>query len=184
MKGLIIYKSKYGAVRQYAHWAGNDLNLPVIEMGAVTTDKIKQADFIIIGSSIYIGKSLNRKWLRKHKRILAEKELFLFFACGTPSNKTLQLEKYLEASVPVELRGKAHTFFLPGRMIVNRLSRFDRFILKMGARLMKKDGQHSILQDYNNLEREHINELVASVKQATGSRVAATLREPEGSYPV
>ena len=29
MKGLIIFKGKYGATRQYAGWIGDELQLPV-----------------------------------------------------------------------------------------------------------------------------------------------------------
>ena len=29
MKGIIIYKGKYGATAQYAQWLGEELNFPV-----------------------------------------------------------------------------------------------------------------------------------------------------------
>lgn len=183
MKGLIIYKSKYGATRQYAHWIGNDLNFAVVDVRKVMIERLKQSEVIIIGSSIYMGKALIRRWLRAHKRILHDKLVFIFLVSGTPAAKTVQLEKYMLASVPAELRNNTHTFFFPGKIIYKKLSWPDRFLLNMGARLMKKDGEKNILADYDEVKRDNINELVATVKNEIAKQTSA-LQEPEGSFPV
>jgi menaquinone-dependent protoporphyrinogen IX oxidase len=177
MKGIIIYKSKYGSARQYAQWIGNDLNFPVVDAAVVNTEKIKEADVIIIGSSIYMGKALIKRWLRKNRGLLIGKQVFLFFVSGTPANKSSQLDKYASTSVPAGIRETAHLFFFPGKMLYRRLSWFDRLLLRMGAQLMKKNGDKNILKDYNELKREHVNELVGPVR-AWMNRKNQPLEEP------
>lgn len=44
MKGIIIYKGKYGATRQYANWLGSIFGLPVVEAGAETPEQLAEAD--------------------------------------------------------------------------------------------------------------------------------------------
>lgn len=183
MKGLIIYKSKYGAARQYAHWIGNDLNFPVADVKNVTDDRLKQAGIVIVGSSIYAGKAIIRRWLRVHQHQLKGKLLFIFLVAGTPSGKTIQLERYKVASIPAELRSNTHTFFLPGKLTYNKLSWFDKLVLKAGAFLMKKDGQRNIMMDYDDVKRENVDELVASIKKVIADQ-SLPLQEPHGSYPV
>jgi menaquinone-dependent protoporphyrinogen IX oxidase len=66
MKGVIIYKSKYGSTRQYARWLSDELKLPARQPHEISSDFFANCDFIIIGSGVYIGKLLIKNWLRKH----------------------------------------------------------------------------------------------------------------------
>lgn len=56
MKGIIIFKGKYGATGQYAEWLGKELGLPVFTPDNYRTEDIINCDFVIIGSSVYMGK--------------------------------------------------------------------------------------------------------------------------------
>ncbi|HWV65705.1 flavodoxin domain-containing protein, partial [Chitinophaga sp.] len=76
MKGLIIYKGKYGATRQYALWLGDALGWPVVPAGLETTQQLLNAECIILGSSIYIGKLQLRKWVKEHENLIISKRLF------------------------------------------------------------------------------------------------------------
>jgi len=84
MKGVVIYRSRYGATHQYARWIGNELNLPVFETNEIDADKLNSYDFIIAGSSVYIGKILIKKWLKNNLEAIWHKKIFLFVVCGTP----------------------------------------------------------------------------------------------------
>lgn len=164
MKAIVIYKSKYGAARQYAHWIGSELNAPVVEADAVDVDKLQNYELLIIGSSVYIGKMMIGKWLQKNQAHLAGKKIFLFVVSGTPVSKQDQLNSYVTKSVPAEISNTAGKFFLPGKMIIKELSRFDRFMLKMGAMLGGAKAKGEMLRDYNDVKRENISELTAAVK--------------------
>lgn len=53
MKGVIIYKSKYGATQQYALWLSTALELPAWQPEEKTINELLNSDFFIIGSPIY-----------------------------------------------------------------------------------------------------------------------------------
>ena len=87
MKGLIVYKGRYSATRQYAKWLSEELRLPAYVSDIANEDDVDNADFVIIGSSVYIGKLQIKKWLLRNAKALSGKKLFFFMVCGTPSDK-------------------------------------------------------------------------------------------------
>jgi menaquinone-dependent protoporphyrinogen IX oxidase len=66
MKGLVIYKGRYGATKQYAMWIGQELQLPVASADRFHTDELPKYDYFILGSSVYIGKLEIKDWLKKN----------------------------------------------------------------------------------------------------------------------
>lgn len=78
MKGLVIYKGKYGATKQYAMWIGQELQLPVASADRFPVGELSKYDYFILGSSVYIGKLEIRKWLKKHfHHLYPKKNIFL-----------------------------------------------------------------------------------------------------------
>ena len=104
MKGIIVYKGKYGATRQYAQWLGEELNLPVFPAADLQTDSLLQCDFIIIGSSVYIGKLQISKWLSNNQAAIRGKKIFFFQVAATPPEKKEKLNGYFRSGVPGEIR--------------------------------------------------------------------------------
>jgi len=175
MKGIVVYQSKYGATSKYAQWIADELNFPVFETGELDPGQLYKYDLVILGSSVYIGKLLMKKWLKNNLKELWNKKIFLFVVSGTPLNKREKLDSYISASVPAEARNMCDIYFLPGKMVVKELSMFDRFMIKMGARAAKSQAiKKAMLTDYNDVKKEHIAELLNVVKKAA-TKKAATL---------
>ncbi len=164
MSGLIIFQSKYGATAQYAAWISEQLNWPAVSVADLDNGQLENADTVVLGTSIYIGKALIRKWIVRHLDLLHGKRVFLFIVCGTPTDRREELDKIQKNAVPGELQLHVSPFFFPGRMIYKNLSWKDRLLLQMGSRLMKKDGQKNILMDYDGMNKAVINPLVAAVQ--------------------
>src|SRR5215468_6174797 len=118
MKGLIIYKGRYGATKQYAMWIGQELGLTVASADRFPQGELSKYDFFIIGSSVYIGKLEISKWLKKNLNTLISKKIFLFQVAGTPVNEKEKRESYNKTSVAPAILNRSETFFLPGRMIM------------------------------------------------------------------
>jgi menaquinone-dependent protoporphyrinogen IX oxidase len=76
MKGLVIYKGKYGATKQYAMWIAQELQLPVASADRFPADELPKYDYFILGSSVYIGKLEIKDWLKKNFKVL-QKDLSL-----------------------------------------------------------------------------------------------------------
>ncbi|MDR6568244.1 flavodoxin domain-containing protein [Chitinophaga ginsengisegetis] len=171
MKGLIIYKGKYGATRQYSLWLGSMLGWPVIPAGSETAQQLADADCIILGSSIYIGKLQLRKWLEQHGDAIISKRLFLFLVSGTPSSDKGKLEGYLAANISESLRSRCVPFFLPGKLEFNKLSWIDKLLLTIGSKLASDKTDDISMEDYNDVKKEHLEAIFNAVRKP--SEVAA-----------
>jgi menaquinone-dependent protoporphyrinogen IX oxidase len=166
MKGIIIYKGKYGATQQYAEWLGAELSLPVMTTEDIKETQLSQYDFVLIGSSVYIGKLQVRKWLKKNLTFLRSKKIFLFQVAATPPEEKEKRQAYNHTSIPSAIMKNCAFYFLPGRMIMQKLSWKDRFMLKMGARLAKNpDDRKNMLTDYDDVRKENLMEITAAIRE-------------------
>lgn len=168
MKGLVIYKGRYGATKQYAMWIGEKLQLPVASADRFPISELPKYDYFIIGSSVYIGKLEIRKWIRRNLSILINKNVFLFQVAATPKDQTEKRDTYNRSSIPAEILKKSESYYLPGRMKMKYLSFWDRFMLKMGAKMTKDPVEkQKMLTDFNDVKKEHIDPLIGSVLKFT-----------------
>ena len=164
MKGIIVYKGKYGATRQYAEWAATALHLPVVEADA-KEERLCGLDFVVIGTSVYMGKLLISQWLKKNLDTLKTKKIYFFLVAGTPPHEKEKLNSYILNGVPEEIRQHCEIYFLPGRLTRNRLSWKDKLMLRIGAGLTKDPvAKKTMLTDFNYVKKENITGLVNSVK--------------------
>ena len=165
MKGIIVYKGKYGATEQYAQWLGEELNLPVAASDKIDGNDLSNYDFLVIGSSVYIGKLQISKWLKANLASLKGKKIFFFQVAATPPHQKEKLETYIRSGVPEEIRNQCEFYFYAGKMIFNDLSWTDRFMLETGARLTKDPAEKKgMLTDFNNVKKENIAGLASEVK--------------------
>ena len=65
MKGIIIYQSNYGSTKQYAQWLNEETGFEMRELKKVKKWDIEESDTIILGSPIFAGAPLNKKWIVK-----------------------------------------------------------------------------------------------------------------------
>jgi len=166
MKGIIIYKSKYGATQQYAEWIARQLGLPMADTDSISSADLVTYDLLIIGASVYIGKLLLKDWISKHRAALQGKNLFLFIVCGTPASQGAKQRQILENNIPQGLFRQDKVFFLPGRLRIQQLSWRDRLLLKMGARLEKDPHtKAAMLQDIDGVTTEQLEGLLQAARQ-------------------
>ena len=174
MKGLVIYKGKYGATKQYAMWIGQELQLPVASADRFHIDELPKYDYFILGSSVYIGKLEIKDWLKKNFTVLQNKKIFFFQVAGSPVEQIEKRESYNKASLPPDILQKIQFYYLPGRMIMRNLSAWDRFMLKMGAKLTKDPVEKkAMLKDFDHVKKENILPVVEAI------RTLKRVNEPE-----
>ncbi len=171
MKGVIIYKGKYGSVKQYAEWLGCDLNIPVFPSDNIKGGQLGNYDFVVMGTSVYVGRLLIKDWLKRNLVVLQRKKLFLFVVCGTPGDKKEKLQRYIEINVPAEIRNSCDIYFLPGRMNMKNLSGFDRLMMNIGALFAKgSEAKKEMLMEYDDVKKENLYELVAALKKINAEK--------------
>ncbi|HEY0678487.1 MAG TPA: flavodoxin domain-containing protein [Chitinophagaceae bacterium] len=165
MKGIVIYRGRYGSTGQYADWLGKDLHIPVMEADEISVEKLDLYDYIIVGGSVYIGKLLVRDWIRKYETFLRSKAVYFFIVCATPAEEKEKIDEIIKNNLPESLRTGDNVFLLPGRMIKKNLSKFDLFTLRMGAFLEKnKVTRKQMLLDFDSVKRSNLEPLVKAVR--------------------
>lgn len=163
MKGVIIYKGKYGATRQYAEILSKELNLPA-STPVITGGQLMDADYVLIGSAVYMGRLLLKSWLIRNEEWLKTKKLFFFIVCGTPAADKEKTDKIIADNIPLSLRSNT-IFFLKGRMIKGNLTYTDRLLLKMGAWLTKDPQEKkAMLQDFDEVGLPALRPLLQALK--------------------
>ena len=165
MRGLVIYKGKYGATKQYAMWVGRELQLPVASADRFHIDELPKYDYFILGSSVYIGKLEIRDWLKKNFNVLQNKKIFFFQVAASPVEQIEKRKSYNKASLPPYMLKNIEFYYLPGRMIMRNLSVWDRFMLKMGAKLVKDPMEKkAMLTDFDHVKKEKVIPIMEGVR--------------------
>lgn len=166
MKAIIIYKGKYGATRQYAEWLAEELHVSVASTEEYNANELADSNTVILGSSVYIGQLQMKQWLKEHQQQLLNKKIFLFVVCGTPPSELAMLQPYINSSVPLALLKGIHIYFLHGRLVYKKLSRMDRFMLRMGAMFTRDaKAKKTMLTDYDDVRRENLFPLITDVRK-------------------
>ena len=166
MKAIIVYKGKYGATKQYADWLAQELQLPVISADNIRSPQLTEYDLILIGTSVYIGKLKIASWIKENRSILEDKTIFLFLVSGTKPSEKEKLDAYVRSGIPDEIRRRCKIYYLPGRVILEKLSFIDRFMLNMGARLAKDSaGKKNKPVNFDDVKKEHLSEMIGTVRQ-------------------
>lgn len=163
--GIIIYRSKYGTTRLYAEWLADALKLNIASPDTVDDEALRRLDYVIIGSSVYVGRMLISRWLHKHEAILARKKIFFFIVCGTPGSDTEKQEAILWANIPAQLVKKGTAFFIPGRIVMDQLSWLDRVLIKWRVRFEKNPVNRNImLGNIDNVAEKHLSAMIRTIK--------------------
>lgn len=172
MKGIIIYKGKYGATAQYAAWLAESLGLPVVDIDQRAPGDLSAYDYIIIGSPVYVGKLLLRDWMHKNASILQSKKVFLFIVSSAANDDKPRQEAMTKANIPDEMAKGYSIYFAQGRVIVDKLSWSDKLMVKIGAFLEKDPQKKAVMRrGFDGMKRENIDPLIKSVLRYFNSEV-------------
>lgn len=121
---VIIYQSKYGATRKYAHWLSEEFSCDLVETKKAEIDKIANYDVIILGGGIYATGIAGISFLSKHYARLKEKKVIVFAVGASPYNEKA-MEALKERNFKGELR-KVPCFYCRGAWNENSMPWKDR----------------------------------------------------------
>lgn len=136
---LIIYSSKYGATESYAEHLASVLNVKCVSIKDVKKEDIKNADTLVFGGSVYMGKLSILKKMARFKSILSNKTLY-FFAVGLMDSEEQALPTIMKSNPLLSDYNFKLVSYYPGIFDINKMNGFHRFMLKMVSKmLVKKD---------------------------------------------
>lgn len=157
MKGIIIFKSKYGSTRQYAEWLQESTGYDLFEVGD-EPDNLSSYDVVILACFVVAGSLTNKSWVVANWPKIQEKNIALMVTSAAGDIQTC--EKALTGSLPAKMLEKIHLFALPGRYIVEKLTFFDGLLVKIGSSLVKDPvAKKGMLTSMDNVKREHLQEI-------------------------
>lgn len=84
MRGIILYKSKYGATKKYADWLSGRTGFTCMEIKRANIASIKEYDVIILGGGIYASGIAGLSFLKKSIDSLENKKVIVFCDGASP----------------------------------------------------------------------------------------------------
>lgn len=136
MQGIIIYKSTYGATKQYAEWLSQNTGFQAIPSTQVNNTILEASHVVIVGCPVLKFQPVLKKWLIQKWPVLKEKAVMLFTTSGAvPTHPRLQAG--FRESFPEEIRQHLAYFPLGGRMVYQDLKPIHKLFMHIGQRLEK-----------------------------------------------
>lgn len=78
--GMIVYQSKYGAVKKYVHWLQDATGFSSLETPKAKIAEVMDYDTIIFCGGIYASGIAGLSFLKKNTNQLKDKEILIFCA--------------------------------------------------------------------------------------------------------
>lgn len=172
---VVLYKSKYGASKQYAEWIAEDLGCKSLNIDDINFEDIWAYKTIILGGGLYANNIAGAKWLLKHIDELEGKNIVFYSVGITPLDCRDYYDRLvIEQTFPESLRNKYKVFNFLGKMLTDELTFTHKMALKTLKKIMTNKENPTEMEkmlielcDYNKNEisRAQINELVEYVKE-------------------
>ena len=137
MNTIVIYKSKYGSTKAYAHWIAEELGCEAKDAKGVKADDLLKYDTIIYGGGLYAEIIAGVSLITKNIEKLKNKKLIVYTTGITP----LHVREYYDGEVldknfKPEILQYIKVFNFMGKMILSELSVPHRSALKMLKKIM------------------------------------------------
>ncbi|HEX2951346.1 MAG TPA: flavodoxin domain-containing protein [Armatimonadota bacterium] len=161
MKGVIIYKSKYGSTRQYAEWLHGETGFDLFDVRQSPPD-FQQYDTLIIGSSVFAGRLALANWIRQHWPSLCGKTVLVMMVNITADQN--MVANFVPQSLPGEIADHLKVFPVGGRYSLQQMSFFDRTMIKMVASLEKRqEVKQELLAERDWVNKDNLQALLDEI---------------------
>lgn len=101
--GIIVYQSKYGAVKKYVHWLQDATGFSSLETPKAKIAEVMDYDTIIFCGGIYASGIAGLSFLKKNTNQLKDKEILIFCA-GASAPEEDVVKKLREQNLPGSLK--------------------------------------------------------------------------------
>ena len=129
MSGIILYKSKYGATKQYAEWIAEETGFSCVQIDKANINEVARKDVIILGGGVYASGIACIPFLKKNIGKLKEKKIIVY-ACGASPFKDSAVETVRQHNFKGDLEG-IEFFYCRGTFDMKSMTFADRTLCKM-----------------------------------------------------
>ena len=168
----VIYKSKYGATKQYAEWIAAAVNATLWEASTVKPAQWASFDAVIYGGALYAGKIAGAE-------LIAEKSCspLAVFTVGLANPKTKDYSAILNQNFTQEFLAKTMVFHLRGSIDYGKLGFVHRGMMAMVKNFLSRknetklsDEDKVLLNTYGGscsfIKKSDIEPILAFVKRS------------------
>lgn len=171
MKGAIFFSGQYGSTAHYSQWLSEATGLPVYDVKQ-PHPALSEFDFLVLGSSVIIGKLTIHKWVKHHIDDILTKPIAVFSVAGAPPGP--ERNTWIANSLPEALVAKMQHVALRGRLDINNVGWWTRLVLKIGAWATKDDQEkREMTQGFDFMNKADIEPLVKFIKQLQSNEKAS-----------
>lgn len=136
-KTAVLYKSKYGATKQYARWIADETGGDLFELGKITPKELSHYDVIIMGGGIYAGGIRGLSRMKKFFALFSDKRIILF-SVGSSAADQKSIERIKERNLPENMQKSIRFFHLRGALDYPAMKPLDRACMNLMASIIKK----------------------------------------------
>lgn len=136
MKGIILYQSKYGATKKYAHWLAEATGFAAVETKKADIRDVEQCGTIILGGGVYASGIAGLPFLRRHIGRLQGKKV-LVFCVGASPDDAAALEEIARHNLKESLTGLP-LFYCRGAWDEEAMGLMDRTLCRMLQKAVAK----------------------------------------------
>lgn len=167
MKGVIVYKTKYGSTKQYAEWLKEETGFKMHSVQEVSDDDLKKADIVVVGSYVFNRKPKIAPWIKKNWSLLKDKKVILYTTSGSVATDK-RLQKGLAKAFPKKLQNVIKIFPLGGRLLYKNLTWWDHILMKMIVMVVRDpETKERMKKDIDNVKKEEIKNVLEAIGKIT-----------------
>lgn len=136
MKGIILYKTKYGATKKYADWLSEDTGFEARDISKVKVTELSEYELIIIGGGIYASGIAGLDFLKKNYNLLSSKNIIAFCVGASPYEEKAfeEIKRYNMKDTLSDIP----LFYCRGEWNMEAMSFIDRNLCKMLRKAVSK----------------------------------------------
>lgn len=136
MKGIIVYKSKYGATKKYAEWLREETGFDMVEVSDAKVSALQEYDVLVFGGGIYASGLPVTGFLKKNIKALSGKKIIVFCDGASPYDENA-FNTIKERVMTGELENIPF-FYCRGAWNMEAMSFMDRNLCKMLQKAVAK----------------------------------------------
>ena len=149
---IVIYKSKHGSTKQYAHWIGEELDCPVVEDKDFSKKDFEKYDNIIFGGCVQAGGILGFDLIKKAMRWgrLDGKKIVIFAVGLNVMQKETRMQ-LREINFDKWYVEKMTCFYCPGAYKPEEIKGIDAGIMKMMTKMLESKSPEEMTKEDTEL---------------------------------
>ncbi|MDU6855917.1 MAG: flavodoxin domain-containing protein [Clostridiales bacterium] len=154
MKAVVVYKSHYGATKEYATWLAKSLHADLLERSKVKGDTLLKYDTIIYGGGLYAGGISGASLITKNFDKLRNKNIIVFtVGLADPKNpdNVTHILKAADQIFPPEVKEHLTFFHLRGGMDYSKLNFVHRAMMAMLKHVLSKKSDKELTDEDKGL---------------------------------